>query len=122
MIKVKRVYDRPSRDDGARILVDRLWPRGLSKEAAALDTWLKDVAPSAELRKWYGHDASKWKEFKKRYASELADKEELLQQLGDRSRAGTVTLLFATREERYNNATALKEMLEGRMKAREVQR
>ncbi|MDD3718098.1 MAG: DUF488 domain-containing protein [Actinomycetota bacterium] len=120
MIKVKRVYDKPSREDGARILVDRLWPRGLSKEAAALDAWLKDVAPSDELRKWYGHDTSKWEEFKKRYASELAGKEDLLESLVDKARDGALTLLFGSREERYNNATAIKEMLETRLEEKGV--
>ena len=115
MLKVKRVYDEPSRGDGSRILVDRLWPRGLRKEAAALDGWMKEIAPSNELRKWYGHDTSKWREFKRRYAAELADRDDLLRELEDKARAGTLTLLFGAKEERYNNATALKEMLEKRM-------
>ncbi len=117
MLKVKRIYDKPSRGDGSRVLVDRLWPRGLRKEAAALDAWMKEVAPSDELRKWYGHDISRWQEFKRRYAAELAGRDDLLQDLEDKARAGTLTLLFGAKEERYNNATALKEMLEKRMGA-----
>ncbi|MEJ2324107.1 MAG: DUF488 family protein [Nitrospirota bacterium] len=107
---VKRVYDEPARSDGFRVLVDRLWPRGLSKEEAAVDLWLKDIAPSNELRKWYGHDPEKWPEFKRRYFGELKKKEELLEQIT--SRKGGVTLLFGSKEEKLNNAAALKEYIE----------
>lgn len=111
IIKVKRVYDEPSSDDGVRVLVDRLWPRGLSKESARIDLWLKDVAPSNELRKWFNHDASKWEEFKRRYFKELENNKavnELINLLRDRR---TITLLYSAKSP-YNNATALKEYLE----------
>lgn len=111
IIKVKRVYDEPSSDDGVRVLVDRLWPRGLSKESARIDLWLKDVAPSDELRKWFNHDASKWEEFKRRYFKELENNKavnELINLLRDRR---TITLLYSAKSP-YNNATALKEYLE----------
>jgi uncharacterized protein YeaO (DUF488 family) len=111
IIKVKRVYDEPSSDDGVRVLVDRLWPRGLSKESARIDLWLRDVAPSNELRKWFNHDASKWEEFKRRYFKELENNKavnELINLLRDRR---TITLLYSAKSP-YNNATALKEYLE----------
>jgi uncharacterized protein YeaO (DUF488 family) len=111
IIKVKRVYDEPSSDDGVRVLVDRLWPRGLSKESARIDIWLRDVAPSDELRKWFNHDASKWEEFKRRYFKELENNKavnELINLLRDRR---TITLLYSAKSP-YNNATALKEYLE----------
>ena len=114
MIKVKRIYEKPSRDDGERILVDRLWPRGMRKEKAKLDAWLKEIAPSNGLRKWYGHDPDRWEEFKSRYAGELEGKEDLLDSIAQKERKGVVTLLFGSREERYNNATALKELVEQR--------
>jgi uncharacterized protein YeaO (DUF488 family) len=120
MIRVKRVYEEPSPDDGARVLVDRLWPRGLSKEEAGLDVWLKEVAPSSELRKWYGHDPGKWDEFKRRYAAELEGKEDLLRELEVKARKGRLTLLFGSKEVQYNNAIALKELVEGRMRGKEV--
>ena len=100
MIKIKRVYDVPSQEDGTRILVDRLWPRGLSKEKAKVDLWLREIAPSNELRKWYSHDPAKWQEFKARYAKEMEDK------------GGTVTFLYGSTEHRLNNAVALKEYVE----------
>jgi len=112
MIQVKRIYEEPSSGDGERILVDRLWPRGISKDKARLDAWLKDIAPSDGLRKWYGHDPAKWEEFKSRYAAELENKEDALQAIADKAQKGVVTLLFSSREERYNNATALKELIE----------
>jgi uncharacterized protein YeaO (DUF488 family) len=111
IIKVKRVYDEPSSDDGVRVLVDRLWTRGLSKESAKIDLWLRDVAPSDELRKWFNHDASKWEEFKRRYFKELENNKavnELINLLRDRR---TITLLYSAKSP-YNNATALKEYLE----------
>lgn len=118
MLKVKRVYEPPARGDGKRILVDRLWPRGLKKEDAKLDEWLKDVAPSDELRKWYGHDPEKWPEFKRRYAAELKDKKELLSPILEADRKGTATLLFSSKEEHINNAVALKGYLEKSVRAR----
>jgi uncharacterized protein YeaO (DUF488 family) len=112
-VKVKRVYNDPSTEDGVRILVDRLWPRGLKKEAAKLDEWLKEIAPSDELRKWFGHDPDRWEEFKARYFHELDRQSEVISKLKEKARSGKVTLLFAARDETYNNAVALKEYLEG---------
>jgi uncharacterized protein YeaO (DUF488 family) len=113
MITIKRVYDEWEESDGCRILVDRLWPRGLSKERAKIDHWLKDVAPSNELRKWYGHDPEKWPEFKRRYYEELAVKKDLTQRLLQIVRENSVvTLLYSSKEEQLNNAVALKEYLE----------
>jgi uncharacterized protein YeaO (DUF488 family) len=112
MWKVKRVYEPPKATDGFRILVDRLWPRGLSKEKAAIQLWLREVAPSNALRKWYGHDPAKWPEFQRRYRQELAAKKDLIRQLrAAEKERGTVTLLFSSREERHNNAVALKKLL-----------
>lgn len=115
-IRLKRVYEAPARADGARVLVDRVWPRGVSKEAARLDRWLKEVAPSAALRKWFGHEPSRWEEFRRRYHAELekgaaAQAVEELRDLLKQRR--TVTLLFAARDEAHNNAVALKAFLEG---------
>jgi uncharacterized protein YeaO (DUF488 family) len=111
MIKIKRVYDPESPDDGKRILIDRLWPRGIKKEEIKIDEWLKDIAPSNELRKWYSHDPSKWKEFKKRYYGELKDKAEVIERLRKEARKGTVTFLFSSKEPALNNAAALKELV-----------
>ena len=110
-ILLKRIYEPPVKQDGFRVLVERLWPRGLSKEKARVDLWLKEVAPSAELRKWFGHDQSKWVEFKTRYYAELGLKEDVLKELKKRARKETITFVFASREEDYNNAVALKEYL-----------
>ncbi len=112
MVKIKRVYERPSPDDGRRILVDRLWPRGIKKEDAAIDEWLKDIAPSTDLRKWYSHDPEKWEGFKKRYRAELRDKIETIERLRAESKKHTVTLLFSTKAAELNNAVALKEFIE----------
>jgi uncharacterized protein YeaO (DUF488 family) len=114
MIRVKRVYEEPTRDDGLRVLVDRLWPRGLTKERAALSLWLKDVAPSAELRKWFGHDPARWKGFQARYRKELAGRKEALKLLRQKARERTVTLLYGARDEEHNEARVLKKVLEGR--------
>ncbi len=111
MLKTKRIYELPSSDDGERILVDRLWPRGLSKEKARIDEWMKEIAPSDELRNWYRHEDAKWDEFRNRYFSELETKKELVDRLRQKSRKKDVTLLFSTRAEK-NNAVALKEYLE----------
>jgi len=111
MIRVKRIYDPPSRTDGKRILVDRLWPRGMKKDEARIDEWLKEIAPSNELRKWYSHDPAKWAEFKDRYREELAGQAELIGKLKAEGRRGTVTLLFSSKELERNNAVALKEFL-----------
>ena len=112
MIKVKRVQDKKSRQDGVRILVERLWPRGVRKEDAAVDLWLKDLAPSTELRKWFGHDPDKWEEFKKRYWRELEKQGDLLALLDYRAREGAVTFLYSARDEEHNSAIALKAFLE----------
>ena len=111
-IAIKRVYEKPAKEDGSRILVDRLWPRGLTKEKAKIDFWPKNLAPSTELRLWYGHDPTKWDEFKTRYFKELQADPELLQELLTRVRRGPVSFLYSSKEERLNNAAALKEYLE----------
>jgi len=110
---VKRIYERASKADGLRILVDRLWPRGLSRERARLDHWLKEIAPSDELRRWFGHDPAKWDEFKARYFRELDEQPELIAQLRELIRTNErVTLLYSSREFEFNNAVALKLYLE----------
>ena len=114
MIRLKRVYEQPSRMDGSRILVDRLWPRGLTKERAAVTLWLKDVAPSTELRKWFGHAPARWKQFQARYRKELREKKDALELLKRKSKAHTVTLVYAARDEQQNEAVVLKRVLEGR--------
>jgi uncharacterized protein YeaO (DUF488 family) len=108
---IKRVYDQPDPKDGMRILVDRLWPRGLSKEDAKLDLWLKSVAPSHDLRSWYSHDPQKWPEFKKRYFAELDENGDAVNELVGHLEAGKVTLLYSAKQTRQNNAVALKEYL-----------
>jgi len=113
MIRVKRVYETAEMSDGFRILVDRLWPRGLTKERARIDLWLKDVAPSNELRKWFSHDPERWAEFKSRYFEELDnDKTELLKLILKKTEEGVVTLLYAAKNEDNNNAVALKDYIE----------
>ncbi len=111
-IFLKRAYEEASSDDGKRILVERLWPRGLKKEKAKIDEWLKDVAPSTELRKWYGHDPAKWEKFKAKYWKELQDKETLISKLIKEAESGKITFVFGSKEEKLNNAVALKEYLE----------
>src|SRR5262249_41626342 len=106
-VQVKRVYEPPSGDDGIRVLVDRLWPRGLSKPKASVDLWLKDLAPSVRLRRWFNHDPTRWAEFKQRYAEELDAKTTAVAALMGASRRGRVTLLFGARDTQHNNATAL---------------
>ncbi len=115
-IRTKRVYDPPAEGDGFRVLVDRLWPRGLRKEAARVDLWLRELGPSDALRKWFQHDPQRWPEFRRRYFAELADKQSLIAQIVEKARNGTVTLLFGSREQKLNNATALKEYLASAMK------
>ena len=112
MIKLKRVYERQSKVDGIRVLVERLWPRGLTKERASGDLWLKDVAPSTELRKWFGHDPAKWEQFCKLYAAELKQNKDAVNLLKQKSKEGTITLVYAARDEKHNSAGALKEILE----------
>ena len=111
-LQVKRVYASPHHDDGLRILVDRLWPRGLTKQDAAIDQWVRECAPSNELRKWFAHEPAKWKEFKHRYFAELGDKEELLAPIRALAEKKLVTLLFGTSDIEHNNAVALMEYLE----------
>ncbi len=113
MIKLKRAYEQPSRNDGERILVERLWPRGLTKERASVDLWLKDVAPSPELRKWFGHDPARWKQFQQRYREELREKKDALKLLRQKNREGTVTLVYGARDEEHNSAVVLKKYLQG---------
>jgi uncharacterized protein YeaO (DUF488 family) len=111
-IRIKRVYEPPAEEDGFRVLIDHLWPRGVKKEAAAIDEWLKVIAPSTDLRKWFSHDPEKWDEFRRRYFLELVKNGEAVAKLAKRAKAETVTLVFSSKEERFNNAVALKEYLE----------
>ena len=111
-LKIKRAYEQPAEADGERILVDRLWPRGLTKKKAAIDLWLKEIAPSRELRQWFGHDPEKWKEFRERYRAELQNKKDLVELLVDKARSGTVTLVYGARDEEHNDAVVLKQFLE----------
>lgn len=110
-IAIKRVYEPKADDDGRRILVDRLWPRGLSKEKAHVDLWLKDVAPSSDLRKWFGHDAEKWSEFQRRYRAELDSNDEAVQALKQAIGKGPATLLYGAHDERHNQAVVLRDWL-----------
>lgn len=112
MIKIKRIYDAVSQDDGKRILIDRLWPRGVKKEKAEIDEWMKDIAPSNELRKWFSHDPSKWQEFRSRYRKEIKNKSELIEKLKEEAKEGKVTLLFSAKDGAHNNAIVLKEVID----------
>lgn len=116
-IRLKRVYEPPSARDGVRIFVERLWPRGLSKEKAHVDRWVKDVAPSTELRQWFKHDPAKWEAFKTRYWAELDQRPAIIQELVELAQNRTVTLVYAASDTQHNNAVALKEYLERRMSA-----
>jgi uncharacterized protein YeaO (DUF488 family) len=111
-VRVKRVYDEPAESDGYRVLVDRLWPRGLKKSDAQLQEWLKEIAPSTTLRKSFGHDPSRWKEFKKKYWAELDDRRDHVEKLARDARRRSVTLLFGARDTKHNNAVALREYIE----------
>ena len=117
MIRVKRVYDPPAADDGARLLVERLWPRGMKKEALSMDGWPKDVAPSDALRRWFGHDPAKWAEFRRRYMAELDDNRAAWEPILEAARQGTVTLLYSAHDTEHNNALVLKTYLEERLPA-----
>jgi uncharacterized protein YeaO (DUF488 family) len=110
-IRVKRAYDPPSRADGTRVLVDRLWPRGLKKSDAAIALWMKEIAPSTGLRQWFGHDPSRWNEFRRRYRAELKKQPELLSELRSLARKGPLTLVYSARDEEHNQAVALRENL-----------
>jgi uncharacterized protein YeaO (DUF488 family) len=117
-IKLKRVYERPATGDGLRVLVDGLWPRGVSRRAASADLWLKEAAPSSALRRWFGHDPRRWKGFCRKYRAELARRPEILKLLNDLRRSTPVTLLFGAHDEVRNNAVVLREMLDNRGESR----
>jgi len=112
MIQCKRVYDDVSPEDGTRVLVDRLWPRGVSKEEAALDDWMKNVAPSDALRRWFDHDPEKWEAFQVRYAQELNEKEALVREIRSKAESGTITLVYAAKDRELNHAVVLKDYLQ----------
>ncbi|HWQ96395.1 MAG TPA: DUF488 domain-containing protein [Candidatus Methylomirabilis sp.] len=112
MIKLKRVYENPAKEDGVRILVERLWPRGLAKEHAAIDMWLKDIAPSPELRKWFSHDPGKWKGFCEQYKKELDQNKDLINMLKEKIKEDTVTFVYAAKDEEHNSAVVLKMFIE----------
>jgi uncharacterized protein YeaO (DUF488 family) len=114
-IAIKRAYDPPSRADGARVLVDGVWPRGVKKEDLAVEEWMRDLAPSTALRKWFGHDPERWDEFRRRYFAELDERPEAWRKLAERARKGKLTLVFSARDAVHNNAVALREYLEARM-------
>ncbi|MDW7774516.1 MAG: DUF488 domain-containing protein [Desulfobulbaceae bacterium] len=110
-IELKRAYDDPEKNDGLRVLVDRVWPRGIKKEDTRLDDWMKDIAPSDELRKWFGHDPEKWPEFCEKYFRELDDREDLVEKIAGYMKKGRVTLIFGAADREHNNAAALKQYL-----------
>jgi len=112
MYCLKRIYEPVDETDGYRILVERLWPRGVTRAGAALHDWLKDIAPSPDLRKWYGHDLARWEEFSKRYRAELVDKQTLLDKLRALNAQGPVTLIFAAKDEQHSSAAVLKDVLD----------
>ena len=115
MIRIKRVYEKPAKEDGYRILVDRLWPRGLTKERAKVDLWMKEIAPSDALRKWFGHEPEKWAAFAKRYREELGGKKDLLKEVKRLQREqGTVTLLYGRKDEKQNQAVLIAAALKGK--------
>jgi len=114
MILLKRAYDRSTRADGKRFLVERLWPRGIKKSVLPLDDWVKDIAPSTELRKWFSHDPAKWTEFRRRYQVELATKPEIWKPLLEAARKSTITLVYSSHDAEHNNAVVLKEFLDSR--------
>lgn len=118
MLKLKRVYEKAEARDGTRFLVERLWPRGMKKEDLKMEAWLKDVAPSDGLRRWFAHDPAKWSDFQKRYRAELGKNTEALKPILDAARHGDVTLLFSARDTEHNNALVLKDFVEERVKKR----
>lgn len=111
LVRIKRVYDKPERTDGTRILVDRLWPRGLTKQKAKVDEWLKEMGPSTELRKWFGHDPKRWVEFAKKYRAELRSKKDLLNYIKAATRKGVVTLVYGAKDTDHNEAVILQQQL-----------
>lgn len=114
MIKIKRIYEAPSKDDGFRVLIDRLWPRGVSKEKAKIDLWLREIAPSDALRKWFGHKEERWEEFRKRYLKELEGKKEAVNRLKTACKDKKATLLYAAKDQDKNNAVVLKDFVSGK--------
>jgi len=110
-IKLKRAYEAPAASDGTRILIDRLWPRGVKKADAAIDEWMKDIAPSSALRKWFGHDPARWQEFRRRYLKELRGHPDALERLRALARQGPITLVFAAHDEAHNDAVVLRDVL-----------
>lgn len=112
-VKLKRAYEPASADDGVRILIDRLWPRGVTKAAAAIDQWVKDIAPSTTLRKWFGHDPARWEEFRSRYTAEIREHPDALRNLRDQARQGSITLVYSARDEAHNDAVVLRDILLG---------
>ncbi|MDN5870918.1 MAG: DUF488 family protein [Nitrococcus sp.] len=114
-VRIKRAYISPAREDGHRILVDRLWPRGVRKADAKIERWIKDVGPSTELRQWFGHDPRRWEEFQRRYCDELRHQQEALAELEHFARDGVTTLVFAARDEEHNNAVVLRDLIEDRL-------
>jgi len=113
-VRLKRAYEPPVPEDGERILVDRLWPRGVSKADAALDAWMKDIAPSTALRQWFAHDPARWETFRQRYAEELRDHADLVEQLRERARRGTITLVYSAHDAEHNDAVVLRDIVLGR--------
>ena len=113
-ISLKRAYDEPARTDGARVLVDRMWPRNVTKTDLKVEDWMRDLAPSAALRKWFGHDPERWDEFRRRYFAELDERPEAWRKLAEMARKEKVTLIYSARDEEHNNAVALREYLEAR--------
>jgi uncharacterized protein YeaO (DUF488 family) len=111
-IQLKRAYDKPSSGDGYRILIDRIWPRGISKDELKIDEWLKDIAPSTDLRKWFGHEPVKWDDFKKRYFKELKQKKELTKKITEKMKNHNITFIYSAKDREHNNAVALKEYIE----------
>src|SRR5690606_12651817 len=114
-VRIRRVYDPPEPEDGFRILIDRVWPRGVSKEEARVDEWRRDLAPSTELRRWFGHDPARFDEFRRRYRAELEQAADALDELVERARDGVVTLVYGARDTEHNNAVVLRELLEERL-------
>ena len=121
-IHLKRAYEPSAPEDGFRILVDRLWPRGVARDAARVDLWLKEIAPSTELRKWFAHDPEKWAEFRKRYAEELDSNPAEVERLAEFVRRGTVTLVYGAKDEQHNQAVALKEYLDASARRKSASR
>lgn len=114
MIQIKRTYEKAARDDGRRVLVERLWPRGIKKTAMPLDAWMKEVAPSTELRKWFGHQVERWPEFQRRYRAELADHPDAVAELARAAKRGKLTLLYSARDTEHNGAVVLRDYLRGK--------